>query len=94
MASWVPLFTPNPGDVIKDMDVVLDHCVLVARTAAGELTLIVVALTNPTEVYSVQVGVTESCTGLNIIKETICIDPEGAGIQMYLQCFYESVSAF
>ncbi|XP_034093995.1 prolyl endopeptidase-like [Gymnodraco acuticeps] len=54
MASWVPLFAPYSGTVIKDMDVIGDHCVLVARTAAGGLVLIVVSLTNPKEAYTVQ----------------------------------------
>uniref|UniRef100_UPI0037E8CC89 prolyl endopeptidase-like n=1 Tax=Semicossyphus pulcher TaxID=241346 RepID=UPI0037E8CC89 len=54
MVAWVPLFAPAPGTVIKDMDVAGDHCVLVARTPAGELFLIVVPLTNPKEAYTVQ----------------------------------------
>ena len=58
MASWVPLFAPDSGTVIKDMDVIGDHCVLVARSASGELVLIVVSLTNPKEAYTVQVSVT------------------------------------
>lgn len=59
MVSWAPLFTPNPGTVVKDMDVVGDHCVLVARAPAGELVLIVFPLTHPKEAYTVQVSVTE-----------------------------------
>ncbi|XP_073338461.1 prolyl endopeptidase-like isoform X2 [Pagrus major] len=54
MASWVPLLTPGPGTAIKDMDVVGDHCVLVARTPVSELALIVVPLTHPEEAYTVQ----------------------------------------
>ncbi|XP_035519595.1 prolyl endopeptidase-like [Morone saxatilis] len=54
MVSWVTLFTPGPGTAVKDMDVVGDHCVLVARTPAGELVLIVVSLTHPKEAYTVQ----------------------------------------
>nr|XP_033468779.1 prolyl endopeptidase-like [Epinephelus lanceolatus] len=54
MVSWVPVFTPGPGTAIKDMDVVGDHCVLVARTPASELVLIVVPLTHPQEAYTVQ----------------------------------------
>ncbi|XP_056291507.1 prolyl endopeptidase-like isoform X2 [Pseudoliparis swirei] len=54
MTSWVPLFTPGPGTAIKDMDVVGDHCVLVARTPSGELLLVVVPLTRPKEAYTVQ----------------------------------------
>ncbi|XP_074501609.1 prolyl endopeptidase-like isoform X2 [Sebastes fasciatus] len=54
MVSWVPLFSPEPGTVLKDMDVVGDHCVMVARTPAGELALIVVPLTRPKEAYAVQ----------------------------------------
>lgn len=57
MASWVPLFTPDPGITIKDMDVVGNHCVMVARIPDGELVLIVILLTNPKEVYTVQVSV-------------------------------------
>ncbi|XP_028458530.1 prolyl endopeptidase-like isoform X2 [Perca flavescens] len=56
MVSWAPLFTPGPGTAIKDMDVVGDHCVLVARTPAGELVLIVVPLTRTKEAYTVQDG--------------------------------------
>lgn len=60
MASWAPLLAPGPGTVIKDMDVVGDHCVLVARTPASELALFVVPLTHPEEAYTVQVSVTEN----------------------------------
>lgn len=59
IVSWVPLYAPGPGTAIKDMDVVGDHCVLVARTPAGELVLIVVPLTHPKEAYTVQVSVRE-----------------------------------
>lgn len=55
MVSWGPLFAPDPGTAIKDMDVVGDHCVLVARTPAGELILVVVPLTRHKEAYTVQV---------------------------------------
>lgn len=55
MVSWEPLFAPDPGTAIKDMDVVGDHCVLVARTPAGELILVVVPLTRHKEAYTVQV---------------------------------------
>ncbi|XP_068423884.1 prolyl endopeptidase-like isoform X2 [Clinocottus analis] len=54
MGSWVPLFAPGPGTAIKDMDVVGDHCVLVMRTPAGELNLVVVPLTHPREAYTLQ----------------------------------------
>ncbi|KAI3363378.1 hypothetical protein L3Q82_011996, partial [Scortum barcoo] len=54
MVSWVPLFSPGLGTTIKDMDIVGDHCVLVSRTAAGELVLIVVPLKCPKEAYTVQ----------------------------------------
>ncbi|KAM3605618.1 uncharacterized protein V6R79_002085 [Siganus canaliculatus] len=53
MASWVPLFTPESGTTIKDMDVVGDHCVLLARSPTGELVLIVVSLKNPKEAHTV-----------------------------------------
>lgn len=56
MASWASLFTPNPDTAVKDMDVVGDHCVLVARTPTNELSLIVVPLTHPKEAYAVQVS--------------------------------------
>ncbi|KAK2824508.1 hypothetical protein Q5P01_021683 [Channa striata] len=52
MVSWVPLFAPSPGTAVKDMDVVGDQCVLVARTPANELVLIVVPLTHPEEAYT------------------------------------------
>ncbi|KAK2921679.1 prolyl endopeptidase-like [Channa argus] len=51
MVSWVPLFAPSPGTSIKDMDVVGDQCVLVARTPANELILIIVPLTHTKEAY-------------------------------------------
>ncbi|XP_037829557.1 prolyl endopeptidase-like isoform X2 [Kryptolebias marmoratus] len=54
MASWVSLFTPDPGTAVKDMEVVGDHCVLVARTSASELALIVVSLTHPKDPKIVQ----------------------------------------
>ncbi|XP_034040600.1 prolyl endopeptidase-like isoform X2 [Thalassophryne amazonica] len=54
MASWVPLFVPGPGAVVKDMEVVGDHCVLFARTQVGELVLTVVPLTHPSEAFTIQ----------------------------------------
>ncbi|XP_061600921.1 prolyl endopeptidase-like isoform X2 [Cololabis saira] len=57
MASWVSLFRPGPGMAIKDMDVVGDHCVLVVRTPANELSLTVVPLTHPRETYTVELPV-------------------------------------
>lgn len=57
MLSWVTLFAPGCGTVVKDMDLVGDHCVLVARTSASKLILIVVPLTRPEEAYTVQVSV-------------------------------------
>lgn len=56
MASWVPIFVPDPGTVIKDMEVIGDHCVLIATTSTNELILIVVPLTYPKEAYVVQVS--------------------------------------
>lgn len=57
MVSWVSLFSPGPGTAVKDMDVVGDHCVLVARTPASELVLIVVPLAQPEKAYTLQVSV-------------------------------------
>ncbi|XP_067466635.1 prolyl endopeptidase-like isoform X1 [Thunnus thynnus] len=54
MVSWEPLFSPNPGTAVKDMDVVGDHCVLVAKTPANELVLIVIPVTQPKEAYTVK----------------------------------------
>ncbi|KAF6721473.1 Prolyl endopeptidase-like [Oryzias melastigma] len=54
MPSWVPLFVPDPGTVIKDMEVIGDHCVLIAAAPTNELILIVVPLTHPKEAYVVQ----------------------------------------
>nr|XP_020505892.1 prolyl endopeptidase-like [Labrus bergylta] len=54
MDSWVPLFAPEPGTVIKDMDVVGDHCVLAVRTSAGEFVLTAVPLNHPKEAYTVE----------------------------------------
>ncbi|XP_026165635.1 prolyl endopeptidase-like isoform X2 [Mastacembelus armatus] len=54
MKTWVSLFSPGPGTVVKDMDVIGDHCVLVARTPTCELVLIVVPLTHPKEAYTIQ----------------------------------------
>ncbi|XP_029377377.1 prolyl endopeptidase-like isoform X2 [Echeneis naucrates] len=55
MVSWVTLFSPGPGTVIKDMDVVGDHCLLTARTPANELVLIVVPLIDTKKAYTVQI---------------------------------------
>ncbi|XP_053188710.1 prolyl endopeptidase-like [Scomber japonicus] len=52
MVSWEPLFSPSPGTAVKDMDVVGDHCVLVARTPANELVLIVIPMTQPEGTYT------------------------------------------
>ncbi|CAF97079.1 unnamed protein product [Tetraodon nigroviridis] len=52
--SWVPLFTPGPGTIIKDLDVVGNHCVLVAKTPADQFILIVFPLARPGEVHTVQ----------------------------------------
>ncbi|XP_008296298.1 prolyl endopeptidase-like [Stegastes partitus] len=54
MVSWVSLFAPEPGTVVKDMDIVGDYCVLVAATPVSQLALIVVPLTHPKEAYTVQ----------------------------------------
>ncbi|XP_071336258.1 prolyl endopeptidase-like isoform X3 [Trachinotus anak] len=54
MISWVSLFAPGPGSVVKDMDVVGDHCVLAARTPDSELVLIVVPLAHPKKAYTVE----------------------------------------
>lgn len=56
MGLWEALFAPGPGTVIKDMDVVGDHCVLVGRTRADELELIVIPLTQPDKSYRVEVS--------------------------------------
>lgn len=60
MASWVAFYTPDPGTAVRDMDVIGNHCVLVARTPANELALIVVSLTHPKDPKIVQVSVTTS----------------------------------
>lgn len=60
MVSWVPLFTPGLGIAVKDVEVVGDHCVVIARVPAGELVLIVVPLTHPKEAYTIQVSGTEN----------------------------------
>ncbi|XP_011601454.2 prolyl endopeptidase-like [Takifugu rubripes] len=54
MDSWIPLFTPEPGTIIKDMDIVGNHCVLVAKTPADEFILTVFPLASPKEVHTVQ----------------------------------------
>ncbi|XP_061692586.1 prolyl endopeptidase-like [Syngnathoides biaculeatus] len=55
MVSWSPVFTPSLGTVLKDMDVVGDHCVLVAMTTTEfELELIIVPLFQPREAYTLQ----------------------------------------
>ncbi|XP_061646940.1 prolyl endopeptidase-like [Phyllopteryx taeniolatus] len=54
MLSWDTVFTPCLGTVIKDMDVVRDHCILVAVTTSNELELIVVPLSRPREAYTLQ----------------------------------------
>lgn len=60
MDSWIPLFTPEPGTIIKDMDIVGNHCVLVAKTPADEFILTVFPLASPDEVHTVQVNLTEA----------------------------------
>lgn len=59
-ALWVSLYTPDPGYAVKDMDVVGDHCVLVVRTPASGLALIVVSLTRPKHPTIIKVSMTES----------------------------------
>uniref|UniRef100_A0A667XSZ4 Prolyl endopeptidase n=1 Tax=Myripristis murdjan TaxID=586833 RepID=A0A667XSZ4_9TELE len=54
MVSWEPLYAPDPGIAVKDMEVVGDHCVLVVREPTGELALTVVPLTHPQEAYAIQ----------------------------------------
>ncbi|KAF7662440.1 hypothetical protein LDENG_00234740 [Lucifuga dentata] len=54
MASWVPLFAPGFGFAVKDMEVVGDHCVVIARVPTGEFILTVVPLTNPKEAHTIQ----------------------------------------
>ncbi|XP_029030662.1 prolyl endopeptidase-like isoform X2 [Betta splendens] len=54
MVSWVSLFSPGQGTAVKDMDVVGDHCVLVAKTPGGELVLITVPLARPKEAHTLQ----------------------------------------
>ncbi|XP_048858635.1 prolyl endopeptidase-like [Brienomyrus brachyistius] len=54
MENWVPVFTPDVGTGLKDMEVVQDHCVLAVRTPAGPLGLQVVPLADPSQVYTVQ----------------------------------------
>lgn len=61
MVSWVPVFTPDPGTVIKDMDIVGDHCVLTVRTNTNHLVLTVVPLMNPERVYTVKVREPVKC---------------------------------
>lgn len=55
----MPLFTPGPGTVIKDLDVVGNHCVLVAKTPADHFILVVFPLASPEEVHTVQVSSTQ-----------------------------------
>uniref|UniRef100_A0A1A7XAG4 Prolyl endopeptidase n=2 Tax=Iconisemion striatum TaxID=60296 RepID=A0A1A7XAG4_9TELE len=54
LRSWVSLFVPDPDTMIKDMDVVGDHCVLVVKTPSNQFSLIVIPLTHPKEPYTVQ----------------------------------------
>nr|XP_057915020.1 prolyl endopeptidase-like [Doryrhamphus excisus] len=54
MMSWESVFTPSAGTVLKDMDVVQDYCVLVAKTSSSELELIVIPLTQPRQAYTLQ----------------------------------------
>ncbi|XP_077437461.1 prolyl endopeptidase-like isoform X2 [Vanacampus margaritifer] len=54
MMSWDAIFTPRPDTVLKDMDVVGDHCILVAVTTSHKLEFIVVPLTRPKEAYTLQ----------------------------------------
>ncbi|XP_051936580.1 prolyl endopeptidase-like [Hippocampus zosterae] len=79
MMSWDAIFTPRPGTVLKDMDVVGDHCVLVAATTSDQLELIVVPLSRPRAAYTLQLpswacavesqhpGVAEPCGTVDLL---------------------------
>ena len=54
--SWVPVYTPCPGETLKDMEVVGDHCVLTTREAGGGLALAVVPLASPLGGYRLPVS--------------------------------------
>lgn len=59
MVSWDTVFAPSCGTVVKDMDVVGDHCVLVARTQANELVLIAIPVTQPKNARTFPVSVSK-----------------------------------
>ncbi|XP_056148262.1 prolyl endopeptidase-like [Lampris incognitus] len=54
MMSWVPLYVPDPGSAVRDLEVAGDHCVLTTRVTTGELVLTVVPLAQPKQTYSIQ----------------------------------------
>ncbi|XP_077351208.1 prolyl endopeptidase-like isoform X3 [Festucalex cinctus] len=75
MTSWAAIFTPRRGTVLKDMDVVGDHCVLVAVTTGNQLELVVVPLSRPKEAYTLQLP---SWASVVESKRPGCADQRGA----------------
>ncbi|XP_028845881.1 prolyl endopeptidase-like [Denticeps clupeoides] len=47
LENWVPLFTPSPGSIIKDMELLQEHCVFTIRHPSGHLGLCTVSLKDP-----------------------------------------------
>ncbi|XP_067093075.1 prolyl endopeptidase-like [Osmerus mordax] len=47
LEEWVPVCTPGPGTAVKDLEVVVDQCVLVTRELSGRLALLLVPLGHP-----------------------------------------------
>uniref|UniRef100_W5K9W0 Prolyl endopeptidase n=2 Tax=Astyanax mexicanus TaxID=7994 RepID=W5K9W0_ASTMX len=47
MQHWKPIFSPGPGAVIKDMEMLQDHCVITGREPQGQLQLQSISLKSP-----------------------------------------------
>ncbi|KAK1791515.1 hypothetical protein P4O66_013517, partial [Electrophorus voltai] len=54
MQHWEPVFSPEPGAVIKDMEVLQDHCVCTVREPQGRLQLHTFPLSAPNHVAALQ----------------------------------------
>ncbi|XP_066535013.1 prolyl endopeptidase-like isoform X2 [Hoplias malabaricus] len=54
MQHWVPTFSPAPGVIIKDMEMLQDHCVFTVREPQGRLQLHSIPLKAPNHVTILQ----------------------------------------
>ncbi|XP_065153048.1 prolyl endopeptidase-like isoform X1 [Paramisgurnus dabryanus] len=54
MPHWVPLFRPVPGTVIKDMELLQDHCVFTLKDSQCGLQIQILSLKEPYELKALQ----------------------------------------